>query len=143
MKALAVVILAGFLTACDPPLPVSTGSDGPTGQTYTVNIFWKNDSDCKVDRVEEPDTTCKNDDPAFCVGRNDFIIWQSNDPSNAKYEIFFDPITGMPLKAGKEGRIRKRIDENAPFANYKYSIVRDGCSPNEDNTFDPHIRVDR
>ena len=149
MKTIAVVLLAaGFLTACDQPMPASTGSpastgpEGPTSNSYTVNIFWKDGSECEVDKVEEPVTTCTQGDSAFCVGRNDFITWQGNSPSNAKYEIFFDPIRGMPLKAGNDGSIKRPIDENAPLANYKYSIVRDGCPPNADNTFDPHIRVD-
>ncbi len=139
MKAIAVVLLAIFLTAYATFMPAS----GEIVEAYTVNIFWESPTSCKVAKVEEDDTTCENKEPKFCVHRGDFIIWQSNEPSNVKYEIFFDPIQGMPLKAGNSGKIIKQIDRNAPLADYKYSIVRDGCDPNWENTFDPRIRIDR
>jgi hypothetical protein len=139
MKAIAVVLLAIFLTAYATSMPASAG---PV-EAYTVQIFWKTDKPCEVNKVEEEKTTCKKDDSAFCVARNDFIIWQSNNPSNAKYEIYFDPIQGMPLKAGQNGKLVKQIDDNAPLADYKYSIVREGCAPDLANTYDPRIRVDK
>jgi len=154
MKTIAVVLLAGFLMACDKPAsapagsPAATGPNGPTPASYTVNIIWKDGSKCEVKKVEEPDTTCKknndsaeNDEPALCVRPGDFIVWQSNKPSNAKFAIFFDPLKGGQVQTGS-GTIRKRIDDKAPEAYYKYSIVRDGCEPDDVNTFDPRIRVD-
>lgn len=142
MKVIAVLILAGILAACVTPAPPATGHGGLSLQSYTVTITWKTSDICQVDTVTEESTTCVDGNPGFCVARTDFIIWQSDNPSNAKYEIYFDPIMGMPLKAGGNGRIVRQIDDNAPLAEYKYSIVRDGCTPNEQNTFDPRIRID-
>ena len=143
MKIIAVVILAGFLTACATPMPPFTGPKGLNLNPYVVDITWQTADPCKVDTVTEETTTCVAAGTAFCVGRADFIIWRSNNPSNAKYEIFFDPIVGVPLKAGGNGVIVRMVNDKAPIADYKYSIVRDGCEPNWENTFDPRIRVDK
>jgi len=159
MKAIAVVILAGLLTACEkPPTPVTgaevldPGANVPDGKEYTVKITWHAEDRCIVKSLTEDSTKCKEPKilglgpepgPAFCVGRTDFVIWQSDNPPNAVYEIFFDPFRGTPLKAEGNGRIKKRIEDKAPIADYKYSIVRDGCEPNKVNTKDPYIRVDK
>jgi len=155
MKTIVIVLLAVLLTACDKPVSAPTGSPAAAGHnglkpaSYTVNIFWKDGSECEVGKVEEPDTTCKknndsaeNDEPALCVHPGDFIVWQSNEPSDAKFAIFFDPIRGGQVQTGS-GTIRRQIDDKAPEAYYKYSIVRDGCESNDVNTFDPRIRVDK
>lgn len=142
MKAIAVVILVGFLTASAALMSEPTGLKLLGWNSYAVDITWQTDKPCQVDTVTEETTTCVNGKSGFCVGRTDFIIWRSNNPSNAKYDIYFDPIQGAPLKAGGSGRIVRQIDDNAPLAKYKYAIVRDGCTPDEANTFDPYIRVD-
>lgn len=142
MKKLVIVMLATLLAACGPTMPSFTGVKGLNPNPYILDIHWNATNRCKVDSVTEDTTSCVLPGTAFCVGRSDFIIWRSNNPSDAKYEIFFDPIKGMPLKAGRHGIILRAIDANAPLADYKYSIVRDGCAPNLDNVYDPHIRVD-
>ena len=159
MKAIAIVLLAGLLAACEkPPTPV-TGAEGldpganvPDPKEYTVKITWQADDRCKVASVTAETTECEEPKkpglgaepgPAFCVGRTDFIIWQSNNPPNAEYRIFFDPFLGTPLKTNGNGRIKARVADKAPIADYKYSIVRDDCEPNEANTNDPYIRVDK
>jgi len=143
MKAIAVVILAGFLMACTTPMPPLTGPKGLNLNPYIVDITWQTADPCKVDTVTEEATTCIVPSPKFCVGRADFIVWRSNNPSDAKYEIFFDPIVGVPLKAGGNGIIVRKVDKDAPIGDYKYSIVRKGCAANAANTFDPRIRVDK
>ena len=140
MNKIVIVMLAGLMAAC-AAMP-GPGASGTSTDPYTVDIYWSTTDSCKVDKVVESATTCIGVTSDICVGRGDFIEWRSNDPSNAKYEIFFDPIQNAPLKAGGNGRIKKPMDANAPIATYKYSIVRDGCSPTLDNTYDPHIRVD-
>ena len=142
MKSIAVVLLAGILAACATPMPPFTGPKGLKLNPYIVDITWKTTDPCKVDTVVEETTTCVVAGTDFCVGRADFIVWRSNNPSDAKYEIHFDPIVGLPLKSGGNGIIVRPIDDNAPLAKYKYGIVRDGCSPDQANTFDPYIRVD-
>jgi hypothetical protein len=49
MKAIAVVLLAIFLTAYATSMPASAG---PV-EAYTVQIFWKTDKPCEVNKVEE------------------------------------------------------------------------------------------
>ncbi len=142
MKRLLIVMLAGILAACGPTMPAFTGVKGLNANPYILDITWDATDRCKVDSVTEDTTTCVLPGTAFCVGRGDFIIWRSNNPSDAKYEIFFDPILGRPLKARRKGIVVRMIDAKAPIADYKYSIVRDGCSPNLENVYDPHIRVD-
>ena len=143
MKAIAVVLAAGLLTACVTPVPPFTGPKGLNLNPYIVDITWKSGADfCKVDTLTEESTTCLGGGSVFCVGRDDFIIWRSNNPSDAEYEIFFDPIFSPRLKARRNGIIVRPIDKQAPLADYKYSIVREGCAPDLTNTYDPHIRVD-
>jgi len=141
MKVIAVVILAGFLAACATSMPPFTGVKGLNLNPYIVDITWQTADPCKVDTVVEETTTCVAPFTDFCVGRADFIIWRSHNPSDAKYEIFFDPIKGVPLKSRRHGIVLAKVDDNAPFAKYKYGIVRDGCTPDVANTFDPYIRV--
>jgi len=143
MKVIAVVLLAGFLTACATSMPPFTGAKGLNLNPYIVDITWNTTDTCLVASLTEDPTTCTLPGLGICVGRGDFIMWRSNSPSNAKYEIFFDPIFGARLKAGSNGIIVRPIDRNAPIAQYKYSIVRDGCAPNLANTYDPRIRIDR
>jgi len=133
MKAIAIALLAGALVS---------GSQGLSLNGYTVTITWDSDDPCKVAEVAHEPTNCLYKESQICVARTDFIIWQSINPPNAKYEIYFDPIMGQPLKSGGNGKIVRQIDDNAPLAEYKYSILRDGCPANEENTFDPRIRVD-
>ena len=142
MKAIAVVLLACFLTACATSMPPFTGAKGLNLNPYIVDITWNTTDTCKVASLTEDPTTCLVPTTGICVHRGDFIIWRSNSPSNAKYEIFFDPIYGTRMKAGSNGIILRAIDRDAPIAEYKYSIVREGCSPNKDNTYDPRIRID-
>ena len=144
MKAIAVILLAGFLTACATPMPPFTGTKGLNLNPYYVDITWSTTNICEVESLTEDPTptTCTTPGMGICVERGDFIIWRSNSPSNAKYEIFFDPFFGARMKAGSNGIIVRPIDRNAPLAEYKYSIVREGCSPNLDNTYDPRIRID-
>jgi hypothetical protein len=140
MKTLTVVILVAVLAACSS-LPPFTGAKGLSVNPYIVDINWNTTDTCKVASLTEDTTTCVPPAPGLCVGRSDFIIWRSNNPSDAQFEIFFDPLFGPRLKSGRDGWVVRPIDDNAPIGDYKYSIVRKGCPPNKDNTFDPHIRI--
>ncbi len=142
MNRLLIVMLAALLAACGPTMPSFTGVKGLSANPYIVDINWNSTNPCLVDSITEDTTSCTLPGVGLCVGREDFIIWRSNNPSDAKYEIFFDPILNMPLKARRKGIIVRMIDRKAPIASYKYSIVRDGCAPDATNTYDPHIRID-
>lgn len=141
MRILFAVAVALLLSAC-AELPPFTGDKGLRPNPYIVDINWSTTDPCKVDSVSEDTTVCSGGGSDFCVGRDDFVIWRSNNPSDAPFEIFFDPIDGPAFTAGGSGWVAKKIDGKAPIGLYKYSIVRDGCPPNQDNTFDPHIRID-
>ena len=67
--------------------------------------------------------------------------WERN-PANIRYEVFFDPIQGRPFPSRGTGILKLKIDQDAPWVQYQYSILRKHCS-RETDTFDPHIRVDR
>lgn len=73
--------------------------------------------------------------------RGQFIFWQAVDTEGQdlvqRFEIFFDPINASPLKA-PVGKLRKRIDRDAPPGLYKYSVVGFSCP---DDPLDPRIRV--
>lgn len=142
MRTLSVLAAAMLLSAC-AELPPFTGDKGLNLNPYIVDINWSTTNPCKVESVSEDTTVCSGGESDFCVGRNDFVIWQSNNPSDAQFEIFFDPIDGPAFQAGGNGWVAKKIDKDAPIGLYKYSIVRKGCPPNQDNTFDPHIRIDQ
>lgn len=142
MKIIAVVMCAGLFAGCVTPIPPFIGPKGLNPNPYVVDITWSTTEPCKVDSVTEDPTACLMAGADLCVGRGDFIVWVSNNPSDAKYEIFFDPIYGARLKAGRNGIIVRPIDATAPIATYKYSIVREGCAPDLANTYDPRIRVD-
>ncbi len=144
MKRLLIIMLAALLAACGPTMPSFQGVKGLKPNPYIVDITWNSTNRCIVDSfVEEPGRPCTNPGNGICLDRGDYIMWRSNNPSDAKYEIFFDPILNVPLKTRwwSKGIIRRAIDRRAPEAEYKYSIVRDGCDPNFANTYDPHIRV--
>ncbi len=123
-------------------LLASSASSQPPLPTYVVKINFAGAGSCTITSVTEQATPCKSNPKSdFCVGRNEFIKWES-DPAGIKYDVYFDPITGGSLKSNNNGILRKRIDPNAPYATYKYSILGDGCNSTTD-TYDPRIRVDR
>ena len=145
MKVLTIALLSLILAGCKH-MPPFTGPKGLEANPYIVEIHWKTTPACEVDFITEDPaapTTCLITGPGICIGRNDWVFWRSNNPSDADFEIFFDPIDGIPLKTIWDGIAFAPIDDDAPLGQYKYSIVREGCDPNIDNTFDPHIRVDR
>ena len=100
-------------------------------------------NNCKVLGVTTAPTPCIGPAPPpgdICAGRNQWVQWESNPP-RVGYKIFFDPFKGPPDNANN-GILKKKIDYRTPFADYKYSILGDGCNRDTD-TFDPRIRIDR
>jgi len=138
MVLVALPLIAFVLVGCTN-IPSFTGTKGEKANPYIVKINFDTADDCKVLSVDE-ETTPLSCGSGFCLKRNEWVVWHS-EPAGIKYEIFFNPIVGVPLKSWRNGYLVRPIDRRAPEADYKYSIVRDGCKPNEMNTFDPHIRV--
>ena len=129
-----------LLTACALKPPPFSGDEGLRLNPYKVVINFASPTSCIVTSVDEFGGTCTGVASSFCVQRDDFIWWESN-PADIRYEIFFDPLFGARLRSTRRGFILRPVDKTAPYAEYKYSIVREGCDPDDINTFDPRMRV--
>ena len=95
------------------------------------------DGDCP----DAINTTLKTD-----VKRGEQVRWQSVDKSGGtitrKYEIYFDPFVGNPIKSVGDGKTNPRtIDTKIPEeVDYKYTVVTINSSNNCD-PLDPRLRV--
>lgn len=128
-----------LIAACTTPGPTVPGS---REDPYVITITWKDDGEsCEVDEVSAELPSCEPPFTGPCAGRNDWIQWESA-PVPIVYRIYFDPLKRSPDKSGGNGVLKRKIDEDAPFAEYKYSILRDRCDPDTD-TYDPRFRIDR
>jgi hypothetical protein len=87
----------------------------------------------------------------FDVDQGKRIVWQAVDKDgrnmDIRYEIYFDPFKGQPLKSDPKGRKKSPpFDRNAPATpppkgiEYKYSIVGEEC---KDEPLDPRFRLRR
>jgi hypothetical protein len=146
MRVIVSVVVLGFMAACTQKAEVAgdtqVSADNSALATYVIGIRWSETDDCQVAELQlDPGVECDATPEKICVQRGDFIKWVSLEPPGTGFSIHFDPIQGMPLKA-PTGQIKRPIDDDAPIADYKYSIVKNGCDPNGDNTYDPHIRVE-
>jgi len=134
-----------LVTACQPDLSGSVRKlalgQGSIIKPWVVTIEFNPGNHCLITGTKRDPTKCTKG-KGFCVKRAESIEWRSK-PENIGYELFFDPIQGQPLKSDGHGVLRRKIDPDAPIANYKYSIVGEGCAPDGTNTHDPHIRVDK
>jgi len=146
IRPIMVIATLSLLASC-----VSTPSgtvrkaalgNGSPGNPWIVTIQFNPKDNCVVADTERDPTICLAKRSGFCVERKQKIVWRS-DPVGIKYELFFHPFLGQPFKSDANGVTRKTIKPDAPIANYKYSILAVGCVPNERNTYDPHIRVDK
>lgn len=135
VRVTAAMLSAAMLGACAGMEPVGSGDEN---DPYIITIKFS-ETPCKVSSVSHTLPNCKYSSQK-CVRRNDFLQWES-DPDGIKYEIYFDPLTGAPLVSNNNGILKRRIDADAPFAEYKYSIVKNGCNSATD-TYDPRFRVD-
>ncbi|MDH3441341.1 MAG: hypothetical protein OEM63_11360 [Gammaproteobacteria bacterium] len=136
VRVIAAIFVSIALGACASGPPTGPGS---TSSPYIITINFASAASCTINSVSAALPACSSG-PDQCVGQNEFIQWESN-PGGIKYEIYFDPIKGAPLKSGGNGVLKRKIDDDAPYALYKYSILKDGCDPTAD-VFDPRFRVD-
>jgi hypothetical protein len=136
--SLIIVSLFGLVSCAGGPMTPS--QKGNQNDPWVVTITWQSKDSCKVAAVTPESTVCVNNPQTdFCVGQSKWVEWQS-DPAK-KYMIFFSPFNSASLNAGNNGKAKGKINDKAPFALYKYSILADGCNETLD-TYDPHIRVD-
>jgi len=140
IRMIFVLTNLSLLTACALKPPPFSGVPGFRLNPYKIVINFASPTSCIVTSVDETGAACSGGGAGFCVDRGDFVWWESN-PADIRYEIFFDPIFGARLKSTRHGYILRPVDNTAPVAEYKYSIVREGCAPDNTNTFDPRMRV--
>jgi hypothetical protein len=85
----------------------------------------------------------------FDVDQGKRIVWQAVDtagkPMDTRYEIYFDPFKGQPLKSDVRGRRRSPpFDRGTPGTpegiEYKYSIVGEAC---KNAPLDPRFKFRR
>jgi hypothetical protein len=138
VKAAAILAALSMITAC---ASAPTGGPGTKDSPYKITIEFADAKSCEITGVTEEPTICTKPNSGFCIGQAEWVQWQSK-PSGIQYEVFFDPINGRPFMSGGNGILKRKIDQTAPWAKYKYSILRKNCDPKTD-AYDPHIRVDK
>lgn len=102
--------------------------------------------------VPEPSKACEQgEDGSPCLRRGkDAIVWSAvlDDgttpmyPMEAGFSIHFDPFKGKSMEA-REGQSTiksNKVDDDAPEADYKYTVVGTDC---DGPPLDPNIRVRR
>lgn len=137
VRTASVLVVLFALAAC-APMPLGKGSkDDP----YKITINFADENSCTITGVTEDPTSCVGGGSGFCIGKSEWVHWESN-PARIRYKVYFDPIQGQPLRSDGNGILNKKIDQYAPWVMYKYSILRDDCD-RETDAYDPHIRVDR
>jgi len=112
---------------------------GSQNNPVKLTITWKADA-CLVDTITPDASLCEDTFPEFCIPRTKWVEWHSTPPK--KYVIYFSPFNKGSLKAEHNGIAKGKIDDDAPYAVYKYTIVADGCDP-ETKSNDPGIRVNK
>jgi len=138
----AIVAISSLLVSCASIVPPS-GPKGGRNNPFVVKFTWENEEPCKVDpgSVTSEPTTCTGPPLAdFCVGRNQWVQWESTPAK--KYDVYFSPFVASSTNAGNNGKTKKKITDKAPHGYYKYTILAEGCNAETDG-FDPRIRVDK
>jgi hypothetical protein len=127
-----------MLAAC-----ASNGSQlakGGQNNPVILAMTWKAVDACTIDKITPDASLCKESFPEFCIPRSKWVEWRSTPAK--KYKVYFSPFNTGSFNAGSNGRIKGKIDDDAPYAIYKYTIVADGCDP-ETQANDPGIRVNK
>jgi hypothetical protein len=135
-------LLITFLAACASTTAskkrASANGNGSSSDPWEVSVHFDATDNCKIDYVlEDP---CASGGSTLCVERNQWVQWES-EPSGIRFQVWFDPIQGAPINA-PTGKVKKKIDPNAPSATYYYAILPTGAGCTTKDVFDPHIRVD-
>jgi hypothetical protein len=127
-----------MLAACAPG--DSLLAKGHKSNPVIVAMTWKAVDACSIDTITPDASLCEKSFPEFCVPRSKWVEWQSTPAK--KYKVYFSPFNTGSFNAGSNGRTKGKIDDDAPYAIYKYTIVADGCDP-ETQANDPGIRVNK
>ncbi len=136
-KVLGVVAGITMLSACAPQADMI--GKGDRGDPVLLAMTWKSDDACTIDTITPDADICQHSHAEFCMPRSKWVEWQSKPAK--KYKVYFSPFNTGSFNAGSNGKAKGKIDDNAPYALYKYTIVADGCDP-DTQANDPGIRVD-
>lgn len=129
---------AAMLSACAPGSGMM--DKGDRSDPVILAMTWMADDACKIDTITPDSELCAISFPEFCIPQGKWIEWQSTPAK--RYKVYFSPFNTGSFNAGNNGKAKGKIDDGAPYALYKYTIVADGCDP-KTQANDPGIRVDK
>ncbi len=135
-----LMLCAGLMAIGACTTSPGTVSKGDKADPVILAVTWSAADTCAIDTITPDANICQRTHAEFCMPRSKWIEWQST-PAR-KYDVYFSPFNTGSFNAGNNGKAKGKIDDNAPYALYKYSIVAEGCNP-ETQVNDPHIRVDK
>jgi hypothetical protein len=114
---------------------VGTLAKGDKDNPVILSITWDTTDECKITRITPDANICQSTHAEFCMPRSKWVKWQST--SEKGLQVYFSPFT-----TGNDGKTKRKIDDHAPYAVYKYTILAEGCN-RDTQANDPGIRVDR
>lgn len=137
----AAKLAAGFAVLSLLGASASAQEDkGGQYDPWIITVTWASETSCEITNVKAETNSCNMAEEDICLGRGKYLQWQSS-PENIDFDIFFGPVRDAKVK-GNNGKAKSKIEEDAPFITYKYSILKRGCDP-ETDVLDPRIRVNK
>ena len=127
-----------LLSACAPS--AGTLAKGDKNNPVVLAMTWETRDTCKIATITPDANICQSTHGEFCMPRSKWVEWQSTPAKN--FYVYFSPFTKGSFESGTDGIAKGKIDVDAPYAIYKYTIVADGCDP-DTQANDPAIRVDK
>ena len=139
-----LALLASFASS-----QVALAGDGSAGDPWIITIKYDPAEVCTILEVKAETTNCVGDmdpknrglkkkDDDICVARGKWLKWKT-DPEKKNFDIYFHPFSGQGFP-GNNGDLKKKIDDDAPVALYKYTILMRNCDK-KDDVWDPRIRI--
>lgn len=133
-----MIASVAMLSACAPESGMV--KKGDERDPVILAMTWMPDDACKIDAITADAELCELNFPEFCIPQSKWVEWQSTPAK--RYRVYFSPFNSGSFNAGSNGKAKGKIDDDAPYALYKYTIVADGCDP-ETQANDPGLRVDK
>jgi hypothetical protein len=135
-----LILCAGLMAIAACATNAGIPPKGSMGNPVILTITWNATDSCVIDTITPDTNICQGSHREFCMPRSKWLAWQSSVPK--EYAVYFSPFTKGSFEADRDGFARGKIDAEAPYALYKYSIVAEGCN-RQTQVNDPHIRVDK
>jgi hypothetical protein len=133
-----MIAAVAMLSACAPESGMV--KKGDERDPVILAMTWMADDACKIDTITPDSQLCELTFPEFCIPQGKWVEWQSTPAKS--YKIYFSPFNTGSFNAGGNGKAKGKVDNDAPYALYKYTVVADGCDP-ETQANDPGFRVDK